>query len=293
MNLIDKLKKILSRFDLFPDDEELAKIANLREPLQIEGDSKTAEHFSPSSVDNEKNPLKHKCRVKNRLVATENIKQENLDNIALIAFADLSFDDNPAPDEDISMDWLLKFMDLAGNINDEFMQIVLGKILATEVKTPGHTSLRSLIQIASMSKDEMMLFINLSKFIITIDGEHLIMNDKEFNDRHGLLYASLLRLEDCGLVNANGTLSWNHTLYITKPLFILYGREALAVTGKKDRQKFSMQVFTMKETGKALWSLVKKKHDSQYLKDVKDFLSQQHKDLNVAYIEELDIPEGL
>ncbi len=284
MDCIKKFNEIISFFELFPDENETTEVNSVQNSLKpgnhcVDGTTES------SVVDESKcNVTATQRRIANRMLKVEDIRQKNLDSVTRLAREELLSGDGVASDEQVSVDWILKFMDISGDINDEFLQAVFSKILANEVKSPNSTPLRCLFQIANMSRGDIELFEEFSKYVLINGNDYLIINDSDFYTKCGMRYADLLHLEDCGIFNANGMLSWRHVLFEKLPLFISYGNDSLKIYGKEDGQKLSIQVFSMKETGKAMWPLIKKKIDPRYLEDVQKYLSEKNKDCNIEYV---------
>ena len=69
-------------------------------------------------------------------------------------------------DEDLDFDWLMRFFDSVGLINNQDLQKLWGKILAGEVRSPGLCSLRTLDIIRNLSRDEAKSFDKLSKYVM-------------------------------------------------------------------------------------------------------------------------------
>ena len=154
--------------------------------------------------------------------------------------------------------------------------------MATEVKAPGHASLHSLFRLANMSKAEAYLFADISRYVLTFQDTHVLLNDKEFNDEHGILSTDILHLDEYGLVDSSGTLGWSQKLNPSTPFRIVYGEEQLEIYGEREAQEIQIQVFTLKEAGETLWPIVEKQYIPTYLEDVRRFLSRDHGNLRMV-----------
>lgn len=60
--------------------------------------------------------------------------------------------------EKFSFDWLMRFFDTVGNISNEDLQQLWGKILANEIAKPKTCALRTLDMIRNMSSEEAKVF---------------------------------------------------------------------------------------------------------------------------------------
>ncbi len=77
-------------------------------------------------------------------------------------------------EERFSFDWLMRFFDAVGNISNEELQILWGKILANEISRPKSCSLRTLDMIRNMSSEEAKTFSVLCRYIMQSGNSYYI-----------------------------------------------------------------------------------------------------------------------
>ena len=65
-----------------------------------------------------------------------------------------------------SFDWLMRFFDAVGNISNENLQQLWGKVLANEIVKPKACSLRTLEMIRNMSSEEANIFSDLCRYVM-------------------------------------------------------------------------------------------------------------------------------
>jgi hypothetical protein len=119
--------------------------------------------------------------------------------------------DNPAvePLEETSDDWLNKFRDDASLVDDDLVREIYARILAEEARSPRAFSLRTLGVLRYLDRQAATDFGNLQKVVFGAkyvpEQTQMVENDvlRHFDITHEVM----LRLEDCGLVNASAH-SW-------------------------------------------------------------------------------------
>lgn len=74
----------------------------------------------------------------------------------------------PGEDEKnkFSFDWLMRFFDAVGNISNEELQQLWGKVLANEISHPKSCSLRTLDMIRNMPPEEAETFSMLCRYVM-------------------------------------------------------------------------------------------------------------------------------
>ena len=127
--------------------------------------------------------------------------------------------------DSFSFDWLMRFFDAVGNISNEDLQQLWGRVLANEIAKPKACSLRTLDMIRNMSSEEANIFSNLCRYVMQsgdiyyIDEAGFFCKEdgnkecRDFVRDRGLSYEKHI----VPLIEA-GALSQNHdlALYISK-----------------------------------------------------------------------------
>ena len=77
-------------------------------------------------------------------------------------------------EDTFSFDWLMRFFDAVGNISNEDLQQLWGKVLANEIVKPKVCSLRTLDMIRNMSPEEAKTFSLLCKYVMQSGNTYYI-----------------------------------------------------------------------------------------------------------------------
>ena len=205
-----------------------------------------------------------RTRAGQRLAYQEITKQENIETIADKAFAELEGKESQS-DEKISPEWMNRFINTAGEISTEEMQNLWAKVLAGEAIKPNSYSLRTLECLRNLSAADARLFEKVSEFVIE---NSFLYNDREINNKYGITFSDILRLDDCGLINSNAFISRHRDTNTNPELFIDFGEYALLVASKDNIQVSSGQ-YPLTNNGIELLQIARKKLISlDYRKDV-------------------------
>lgn len=142
-------------------------------------------------------------RTGDRMVYTEMRRQQNIESIVAEAYCELEGKEKITK-EPVNQDWLFNFFNNAGDITDEKMQKIWGKILAGEVEKPNTYTLRTLNTLKNITSAEAKLFEEVAPFICYGKGNNFLPNDSDLLEKYGISFEKLLILEDCGLISLNG-----------------------------------------------------------------------------------------
>lgn len=148
-------------------------------------------------------------------------EQVNLNNVAAIALKELRCDEDSIKEEDhkqdessvqpeISDDWLNAFETEAATKSSAEMQMLFGKILAGEIRTPSTFSIRTVRLISQLDSAAAQVFARFCSMAVSkcIDGSIYDVRvvtpgaDKTMNPlrEFGMPYSSLLLLQESGLL---------------------------------------------------------------------------------------------
>lgn len=108
--------------------------------------------------------------------------------------------------EKIDSDWLYAWRDHAGKTSNENIQKLWGSVLAGEVQSPGAYSLRTLEFLKGLSQQEAEIIKLIAPFVIK---SQMIWRDFGVLNDEGISYASLLKLQELGLVQGVDSNSTN------------------------------------------------------------------------------------
>ena len=145
-------------------------------------------------------------RTGDRMIYTEMRRQQNIESIVAEAYCVLEGKEKVTK-EPVNQDWLFNFFNNAGDITDEKMQKIWGKILAGEVEKPNTYTLRTLNTLKNITSVEAKLFEEVAPFICYGNGNNFLPNDSDLLKKYGISFEKLLKLEDCGLISLNGFVS--------------------------------------------------------------------------------------
>lgn len=99
-------------------------------------------------------------------------------------FFDAGQDENEEQDK-FSFDWLMRFFDAVGNISNEELQQLWGKVLANEILRPKACSLRTLDMIRNMSTEEAETFSFLCRYVMQSGNTYYIDSAGFFCEEDG------------------------------------------------------------------------------------------------------------
>lgn len=145
-------------------------------------------------------------RIQKRELYQKMLKQTNIESTVNIAYSQLeskgSIDNTP-----VEHDWISSFFDFVGNVSNEQMQVIWGKLLAGEVERPGSFSVRTLDVLRKMSQHEAEVFTEVVKYLL-VDPDNdpdypytggFILNGNVIR-KSGPKFENLLLLNDVGLI---------------------------------------------------------------------------------------------
>lgn len=93
------------------------------------------------------------------------------------AAEELSDVNDEVSNESVDFDWVMRFFDAVGNISNEALQKLWGKVLAGEMKHLGVCSLRTLNIIRNLSQQEAEIFNALCSYVVESGDCTFIFNN--------------------------------------------------------------------------------------------------------------------
>lgn len=124
-------------------------------------------------------------------------KEMNVAKAILHAEAALESDAQAPGSDSPSDDWIYRWRDYASSVSAVELQLLWGRVLAGEVKTPGAFSVRFLNFLHNLDKNEALLISTAMPYIIS---DFICSAPKEHLERSGLTFANLLVLQELGLL---------------------------------------------------------------------------------------------
>lgn len=124
-------------------------------------------------------------------------KEVNVAKAILHAEAALESETQPPEAGSPSDDWMYRWRDYASAVSTEELQLLWGRVLAGEVKTPGTFSVRFLNFLNNLDKHEAKLIATAMPYVIS---DFICRETKDHLERTGLTFSNLLLLQELGLL---------------------------------------------------------------------------------------------
>ena len=216
-------------------------------------------------------------RTQSRLAYQELQKQQNIENVADKAY-DLLSTETECSSEPVSQDWMTRFFNSVEDISDEDMQTLWARILAGEIKQPKSYSLRTLETLKNLSKHEAELFEKVATLATRMHGDLFLTCKTEILRRYEISYDAILCLDECGLINSDGMVSYNHKISINDSVAIFSKSKLLLLKGTSERPTMiSIGVFGLTQAGKELYSILECDSNESYLCDFAEEIEKNNK----------------
>ena len=157
-----------------------------------------------------------------RMVREEGKRQENIENITTKAIPNLSGEAKPDEVED---DWITHFFERCRLISDHEMQTLWSNILAGQANKPGTFSKKTVELVSTLDKSDAEMFSHLCSFVWMLGGPIPMIHDyqDEIVNRHGINFGTLNHLDDLGLINFAGALSYRKEQLPKQIIIVYYG----------------------------------------------------------------------
>ena len=208
-------------------------------------------------------------------------QQKNIEKIAAFAYQELACDTatiSAKSDEQVDEDWETRLFRIAEDISSEKMQYVWGKILAGEIKNPGSFSLRTLESIKNLSQKDAMLFQKISPFISEFGRNLFLTSDTKILKKYDISYEDILSLDECGLINSDGMVSFSPILSIHNNVFISNKSQLLRLQGSGEKyNEITFGIFGLTQAGRELFSIIDYQPSESYLCDLGEDIEKNNK----------------
>jgi hypothetical protein len=150
-----------------------------------------------------------------RLISDGIRRDVNVAKAITHAESELKDDPHETPTRSMDNDWLFRWRDYAGEVSSEQLQILWGKLLAGEFKSPGSYSLRVLEFLKNLSPNEAADIARLSRFVV--DGQ-IFRSQQAILDTEGVSINFLIDMEELGVIyNGVDSLGLNVTYKSDEP----------------------------------------------------------------------------
>jgi len=97
-----------------------------------------------------------------RIIYEETRHQQNMESVVLNALPSIKEDAKP---DNLDDDWLTNFFDKCRKVSNEEMQKLWSQLLAGEVNNPGSFSVRTLNNLATLTKNDALLFRRICSYV--------------------------------------------------------------------------------------------------------------------------------
>ena len=167
-----------------------------------------------------------------------------------------------------SFDWLMHFFDAVGNISNEELQSLWGRVLANEISRPKACSLRTLDMIRNMSPEEARTFSDLCRYVMQSGATYYIdsagffceedghQECRDYMQRQGVSYEKhIIPLIEAGAISTDHDLA----IYISKDLDLEFHNDKLfgVVMNYADTPAlFKMETYFLTTSGKELFRVI-------------------------------------
>lgn len=222
-----------------------------------------------------------KQQITQRLLIQQYRKQVNLNNIA--AMANELIQDVSISGAEVDIDWATRFVHVAEDAFDDYIQKILANILAREATNPGASSKRLLDFLNSADKNELDLFNTFAAISSDIGLYHLSNYSSSGLSQYGLSIPNIIRLSDLGLINMNKELSVH--------LDFENGREIITLNKyiaqlKKDKPShIELGIIPLTNLGEQLYRFTRPYADNpkitNYIHDFREHLIKRQLDVDI------------
>lgn len=195
-------------------------------------------------------------------------KLKNFINSANFASEELLRTEAQETNDNIDFDWIMRFFDAVGNVSNEELQKLWGKVLAGEIKQPGTCSLRTMDIIHNMSSKEAKIYSKLCKFVLISGDCHFIFHsgfsEKDgYNDegcnyilKTGLSYSeSIIPMVECGLLSIDNNLA---TDFKSNNVMEIYNQEIICfiIADESKDNYISIEPYFLTRSGIELYNII-------------------------------------
>lgn len=207
-------------------------------------------------------------RAKQR-ISEESIRQENniekiLGNTAneLQSIEDIS-------DKAVDDDWIYRFFNITKDVSNEEMQYIWGKILAGEIICPNSFSLRTLETLRNISHQEAELFQKISTYLIENEYGKFLPNDEYLLNKYEISISDIIRLEDCGFINATPIYEAHYISKNERYEYFKYAPYVIKICDKTKynesvKDKYTFGLYPLTKAGLEISNLFEQQNNMQY-----------------------------
>ena len=222
-------------------------------------------------------------RAGTRLVLQETIKQHNIESVIDSAYEILEKEE-ACSEESVEQGWINRFFDSVADVSDEDLQKLWGKVLAGEIKQPKSYSLRTLETLKNLSKEEAELFQKIIPFVINMQGNLFLPSNFEVLKKYDIRYGEILRLDECGLINSSGMVTFNPSISNAEHVSMYTQSRVVLIYGlKSSEEKISIGMFGLTRAATELFYILDGNPNDEYLYDyIEDIAMKNSKKVRIS-----------
>lgn len=258
----------------------------------IESNTELAQTYNNGMVQIDNGGLNDLAlRAAQRALFQETVKQQNIESVFQQA-AGLLEDEPDVTAEPIGQDWMARFINSIETISDTDMQFLWAKVLAGEIKRPKSCSLRTLDTLMNLSKEEALLFQQMSPYIIKQKDECYFINQDELLKKTNINLDNIISLSECGLVNDSSFLTVSFDLEPNRD-FCFHNENLLIYCNNSTETKKSLSfgIYVLTSVGKNLCEILDNKTDDNFFLEFAKHLKQRFKDIDIHVYKVTEIKE--
>lgn len=217
-------------------------------------------------------PEELSARAEQRMLADAVRQENNIENVLNNTVRELQ-ETKAAADQSIDDDWIARFFNIVKDVSNEEMQYIWGKILAGEIASPKSFSLRTLETLRNMSTAEAQVFQRIIPLVVHSGSSYFISSSNETLEKCGSSFADVLTLDECGLLNASGTLSLNLSLTKSENEVILGTDYLIMLKGLSvEKEEMRIGIHTLTKAGIELYQILSHSINEQYAWTVERYM---------------------
>lgn len=177
-----------------------------------------------------------------------------------------AYNDNAT--EEFSFDWLMRFFDAVGNITNDDLQQLWGRVLASEISSPKSCTLRTLDMIRNMAPDEAKIFSVLCQYVMQSGKTYYIdsagffgkedssLECRNYIQRKGMNYEDhIIPLLEAGALSTDHDLA----IYINKEINLEFHNDKLfgvVINYDDEPALFQREAYFLTTCGKELFHII-------------------------------------
>lgn len=185
-------------------------------------------------------------------------------------------DDKNHFENEIDIDWFVRFFEDSGNISNEKIQEIWAKILSEELNRPGSFERRTLDILKNLNQYDASLFQQLTQYVMRTEDSCFIMNSIPAMDKYGINRSDITYMHECGLIRYADFSEKNSKQLDNYKSILFYTDNFVCIVSKDESHiiKVNNLGYSLAKAGKELYSIIKEPSNLEYIKTCVDFISK-------------------